>query len=558
MISRSHRLLIDSILLGVVGALSAQVFMFLLHASTHLFSVWIAGYVPPGLPEEGGVLTEKIGAHWLWYIPVVTTLGGLISGILVFSIAPEAEGHGTDAAVKAYHRLGGVIRSIVPPLKMLASAITIGSGGSAGREGPTALASAGFGSVYARLFRRSEEDTRLLVLIGMAAGLSAIFRSPIGCAVFAVEVLYSEMEYEASALFYAMFASVVAYVINGVFVGWQPLFKIPAHLGITNAGDYAYYLVLGLASGLIATMLPMMFYGIRDLFKMIPLPPHVKPAIGGLGVGLIALAIPQVLGGGYGWIQEAIDGRLTGELLLTLVFAKALAFCFTVSSGGSGGIFAPCLYVGAMLGGFLAHVFGLPPAGFVVVGIVAVFGAAARVPFATLLMVVEMTGGYEMLVPAAAAVAVSYFVQYELSSPLKYRSLYEAQVPTRADSPSHHAETLEVACRLLRDRQIPPDTMVDRMNLLDLLESGVPVDLSYGRNLDIVKVTMDSSCIGMPPQSVMLVDPGKDAEVAAIIRAGAVLIPQPDTVLQAGDRLLVVEHPGIQCEVPGLTSRQAK
>ncbi len=421
MISRSHRLLIDSILLGVVGALSAQVFMFLLHASTHLFSVWIAGYVPPGLPEEGGVLIEKIGAHWLWYIPIITTLGGLISGILVFSLAPEAEGHGTDAAVKAYHQRGGFIRARVPFLKMLASAITIGSGGSAGREGPTALTSAGIGAIYAGLFKRSDEDRRLLVLIGMAAGLSAIFRSPIGCAVLAVEVLYSEMDYESSALFYAMFASVVAYVLNGVFVGWHPLFKVPPHLGINSAEDFLYYLALGLASGLIATLLPMMFYGIRDLFKLIPLPPHVKPAIGGLGVGLMALVVPQVLGGGYGWIQEAINGRLTGELLLTLVFAKALAFCFTVSSGGSGGIFAPCLFVGAMLGGFLAQVFGQPPAGFVVVGIVAVFGAAARVPFATLLMVVEMTGGYEMLVPAAAAVAVSYFVQYQLSSPLKYR-----------------------------------------------------------------------------------------------------------------------------------------
>lgn len=551
--SRTHRLLIDSVLLGVVGALSAQLFMILLHGSEYVFSIWLAGYVPPGLPEEGGVLRQQIGAHGLWYIPIVTTLGGLISGILVFSLAPEAEGHGTDAAVKAYHRGGGAIRWRVPPLKMLASAITIGSGGSAGREGPTALASAGFGSVYASLFKRSDDDRRLLVLIGMAAGLSAIFRSPIGCAVFAVEVLYSEIEYESSALFYALFASVVAYVINGLFVGWHPLFRIPPHLGITGAGDFGYYVVLGLASGLIATLLPMMFYGIRDLFKLIPLPPHVKPAIGGLGVGLMALAIPQVLGGGYGWIQEAIDGRLTGELLLTLVFAKALAFCFTVSSGGSGGIFAPCLFVGAMLGGFMAHVFGQPPAGFVVVGIVAVFGAAARVPFATLLMVAEMTGGYQMLVPAAAAVAVSYLVQYELSSSLKYRSLYEAQVPTRADSPSHHAEMLGVVCRLLRDKRIPPDTTVDHMNLLDLLESGIPVDLSRDKQLDLVQVTKESSCVGMPPESVELVNPGKNAEVAAIIREGEVLLPQADTVLQAGDRLLVVQQPIIQCQAPGPT-----
>jgi CIC family chloride channel protein len=245
--SRTRRLLIDSVLLGVVGALSAQLFMIFLHVSEHIFCVWLAGYVPPGLPEEGGVLRQYIGPDGLWLIPVVTTLGGLISGILVFSLAPEAEGHGTDAAVKAYHWAGGAIRYRVAPLKMLASAITIGSGGAAGREGPTALVSAGFGSIYASITNRSEDDKRLLVLIGMAAGLSAIFRSPIGCAIFAVEVLYSDMEFEAAALYYTLLASVVAYVINGVFVGWHPLFNVPAHLGISSAEDFAYYLVLGLA-----------------------------------------------------------------------------------------------------------------------------------------------------------------------------------------------------------------------------------------------------------------------------------------------------------------------
>ncbi len=548
--TRARRLLIDSIILGIVGALSAQLFMLLLRGCEHFFCLWIADYIPPGLPEEGGVLRQQIGHFGLWMIPVVTTLGGLISGLLVFSIAPEAEGHGTDAAVKAFHQSGGFIRYRVPGLKMVASAITIGSGGSAGREGPTALVSAGFGSIYASLTHRSDADRRLLVLIGMAAGLSAIFRSPIGCAIFAVEVLYREMEYEAAALYYTLLASVVAYVVNGMFVGWHPLFNIPAHLGIDGAGDFVYYAGLGLVSGLFATILPELFYGVRDLFHRIPVPPHIKPAIGGLGLGLLALALPQVLGGGYGWMQEAIDGRLTASLLITLVFAKTLAFCLTVSSGGSGGIFAPCLFVGAMLGGFMAHVFGQPPAGFVVVGIVALFGAAARVPFATLLMVVEMTGGYEMLVPAAAAVTTSCLVQFVLSSKLKYKSLYEAQVPTRADSPAHHAEMLGIVCRLLRDRTIPQDANLESMNLLDLLESGIPINLPDGKRMDIVEVTEESACVGMTPESVQVPDPGKRAEVAAIVRNGEVLVPRDDTLLFQGDRLLVVVGPAIQCVIP--------
>lgn len=547
--TRGRRLLIDSIVLGIVGALSAQIFMLLLHASEHFFCVWLAQYVPPGLPEEGGVLRQQIGHFGLWMLPVVTTLGGLISGVLVFSFAPEAEGHGTDAAVKAFHQSGGFIRYRVPGLKMLASAITIGSGGAAGREGPTALVSAGFGSVYASLTHRSDEDRRLLVLIGMAAGLSAIFRSPIGCAVFAVEVLYREMEYEAAALYYTLLASVVAYVINGMFVGWHPLFKIPANIGIVDAFDFTYYVALGLLSGLVATLLPEAFYRTRDLFRLIPLPPHVKPAIGGLALGLLALALPQVLGGGYGWMQEAIDGRLTASLLLTLVFAKTLAFCLTVSSGGSGGIFAPCLFVGAMLGGFVAAVCGQPPAGLVVVGIVAVFGAAARVPFATLLMVVEMTGGYQMLVPAAAAVTASCLVQVTLSSHLTYSSLYEAQVPTRADSPAHQAELLGLACRLLSDRNIVNDNPLNSLNLVDVLESGIPMNLPDGKVMEILEVTPESSCLGLTPRSVQTSDPSKVAEVAAIFRNGEVFVPREDTLLLEGDRLLVVVGPPNHCTI---------
>ncbi len=161
---------------------------------------------------------------------MATTLGGLISGILVYSIAPEAEGHGTDTAVRAFHRENGFIRPRVTPLKIVASAITIGSGGSAGREGPTALFSAGVGSIYASMTHRTDAEKRLLVLVGMAAGLSAIFRSPIGTAIFAVEVLYGEMEFEAGALIYTMIGSIIAYAVNGLFVGWQPLFQVPSGL----------------------------------------------------------------------------------------------------------------------------------------------------------------------------------------------------------------------------------------------------------------------------------------------------------------------------------------
>ena len=536
-------LILDTLFLGVVGALSAQIFTYLLKSAQFLFLHTMAGYAPPGLPEEGGVLKQIIGPHGLWLVPLATTLGGLISGYLVYTFAPEAEGHGTDTAVKAFHRAGGFIRKRVAPLKTLASAITIGSGGAAGREGPTALISAGVGSIYANLFKRSEAERRLLVLIGMAAGLSAIFRSPIGTAIFAVEVLYSDMEFEASPLLYTLLASLVAYVINGLFVGWQPLFQVPAGLNVPQFMDYAWYLVLGAGSGLVATLIPVVFYGLRDLFHKLPIAPQLKPALGGLGVGLLAVALPQVLGGGYGWIQEAMDGRLPLTIMLVLVLAKLLAFSLTVSSGGSGGVFAPTLFVGAMVGGVMADLFRQPPAAMVVVGMAAVFGGAARVPIATLLMVTEMTGGYQLLVPAALAVSLSCLIQKLLSSRIKYKSLYEAQVPYRADSPAHHLDNICVALNLMCEPWSSESQAVCHLDLLDLLKSGVAVNLAQGKKLTIGVLKPDSPWVGQPIGAPYQASLGPENEVIAVLRGERLLLPHDNAHLQPGDHLLTIVSP---------------
>ncbi len=428
---RQRRLVLDSLLLGLIGAAAAQLFTFLLEIANEVLLNGLASYSAPGLPNEGGALVESVGPHGLWLIPLVTTLGGLISGLLVFSLAPEAEGHGTDSAVKAYHRAGGFIRGRVPLLKMIASAITIGSGGAAGREGPTALIAAGVGSLYATMRQRTEEERRLLVLIGMAAGISAIFRTPIGAAIFAIEILYNDMEFEANALLYTLLASVIAYSVNGAIVGWEPLFDIPANLVADNALEYVEYAALGLAGGIIAVLIPVIFYHTRDLFHQLPVPPHIKPAIGGLLVGLMALVLPEILSGGYGWIQLAMNGDMALDLMFVLIFAKMIAMSLTVGSGGSGGVFAPSLFVGAMLGGVLAEVFDQSSAAFVLVGMAAVFSGAGRVPIATLFMVTEMTGGYHLLAPAALVVTISYLVQITFAPYVKYASLYEAQIPTR-------------------------------------------------------------------------------------------------------------------------------
>jgi chloride channel protein, CIC family len=534
------RLLLDSLVLGIIGGLSAQLFIWTLRFSMKLLLFRLAGYHPPGLQQEGGILRQVTGPHGLWLIPFVTTVGGLISGALVYGLAPETEGHGTDTVVKALHWTGGAIRPRVAPVKMLASAITIGSGGSAGREGPTALITAGFGSVYAKLLRRPEYERRLVVLMGMAAGLSAIFRSPIGTAIFAVEVLYSSMDFEASALIYCMLAAIVAYAVNGWFVGWQPLFQVPAHLYAAGLADYGWYIALGGASGILAAILPEVFYRFRDAFAALPIPAWTKPGLGGLLLGIMALGVPQVLGGGYGWIQEAIDGRLALRLLLVLVVAKMLALSFTVSSGGSGGIFAPTLFVGAMLGGAFAAIAHVPAAGLVIVGMAAVFAGAARVPIATLLMVIEMTGGYEILVPAGLAVLLSFVIQINLSSFLKYNSLYEAQVGGRSDSPAHLAEHVQIALRLLEQGKIALPPPITHLHLAALLQSGVALDLPDGSQLMIGALRPESPWVGKQLQARTLSAAIADAKVAAILRGNTVMRARPDTVLQPGDRLLLI------------------
>jgi CIC family chloride channel protein len=534
------RLMLDTIFLGVVGALSAQAFTYMLKAVQALLLTGLTGYRPPGLPEEGGVLQQIIGPHGLWLIPLATTLGGLLSGILVYRLAPEAEGHGTDTAVKAFHRAAGFIRARVAPLKMIASAITIGSGGSAGREGPIALISAGVGSVYASVEHRPEEERRLLVLIGMAAGLSAIFRSPIGTAFFAIEVLYSDIEFDASALLYTMIGSVVAYAVNGLFVGWQPLFNVPPELAISHFSEYLWYVVLGVGAGAVATLLPVAFYGLRDIFHALPVPSFIKPAIGGLGVGLLGMGLPHVLGGGYGWIQEAIDGRLTIGLMFLLVFAKTLALGLTVSSGGSGGVFAPSLFVGAMLGGFLAQIFHQPPAAFVIVGMAALFAGAARVPIATLLMVTEMTGGYHLLVPSGLAVMMSNIVQVALSSKLKYKTLYEAQVPGRADSPAHQAEQVEAALHLLSVRGVCPMSPGLCLDLGVLLEAGIQFDLPAGKRLAIGTLKSETPYKGKQIASCFPFAGMNDVEIVAVFRQGQTLLPHSGLTLQAEDQLLII------------------
>jgi CIC family chloride channel protein len=539
-------LLLDTVLLGLAGALFAQMFAALLRLANHLLIIGLAGYQAPGLPSEGGAPEEVIGPHGLWLVPLVTTVGGLVVGILTEWLAPEAEGHGTDAVIRAFHRADGFMRARVPFVKLIASAITIGSGGSAGREGPIALITGGVGSWYATKTGLRGRERRLLLLVGLASGLAAIFRSPIGAALLAVEIPYLDMEFEPGALLYTALGAIVAYSANGMIVGWDPLFRFPL-LGaqLPQPLDYGAYAVLGIAAGIVATLIPEFFYGSRNFFRRLPVPAWTRPAIGGLLTGLIALVVPKIIGGGYGWVQQAIDGKLALATLITLVVAKPIAMSFTVSSGGSGGVFAPTLFVGAMLGGICAVVLHQPFAPLVIVGMAAVFAGAAHVPIATMMMVTEMTGGYTLLVPATFAVMLSYLIQTRLTRGRAIRGMYEAQVTSRSDSPAHHEKHLEIALQILRAKGLSTSDTDDE-SLLGAMRLGAVAPLAGDRRLFIGRLREQSLASGRTIADSAASLTAAGLHVLAVLRDEHMLAPRPDLVLRVGDGVILVIEPGAE------------
>jgi CIC family chloride channel protein len=546
-LSRNVRLLLLSVLLGIVGALGAQLFIWMLALGNHYLLGGVAGFVPPTPESVAASAPLPVLPHLDWHIPLITTLGGLVAGMLVYAFAPEAEGHGTDAVVRAYHREGGRMRARVPLVKSIASAITIGSGGSAGREGPTAQIAAGVASILGSAFRLADEERRYLLLIGMAAGLSAIFKSPLGTAIFAAEILYGGLAFEETVLGFTIVSAAVAYGITGAIEGWAPLFQLPANLTFDHPSELIWYAVLGIAAGAVASLVPVVFYGTRDLFKKIPIPPHFKPAIGGLILGIPAMWLPQVLGGGYGWMQLAIDGRLPVLLMLGLALAKIPALALTVGSGGSGGVFAPTLYVGTMLGGALAvgmhGIVGPDVASqaFAVVAMAAVFGAAARVPLATLVMVVEMTGGYNLVVPTMLAVVLAVMIQQAITRRWRYSSLYEAQVGSPAESPVHHGEYYRTTLALLRKHQFHLEDDIIVQEMADRLSQGQGVPLPGSpRRLYAIKVAGGSEAAWKKVRDITL---PPDANLVSVLRDRSTLAVHGDTVVEAGDRVVAAAPP---------------
>jgi chloride channel protein, CIC family len=519
--------LLISTLIGLVAGVGAIAFYAAIHFATTVFLGTLVGYLPPEPAGEGGGGVMPLwSAARPWLLPLVTGAGGLVAGIIVFSLAPEAEGHGTDAAISAFHQ-GKPIRARIPLIKLVASAITIGTGGSAGREGPAAQISAGFGSILATVLRLDVQDRRIALATGIGAGIGAIFRAPLGGAILAAEILYKN-DLEIEAIIPALIASIVGYSVFGAWSGWNPIFATNTNLAFTSPPQLLYYLVLGVLCGGVGLLYARGFYGITHLFHRLPLPRWVKPGIGGLLVGLIGLVLPQALGMGYGWVQVSMGpGLLSLPLwvVLALPFAKIVTTGLSIGSGGSGGIFGPGMVIGGMLGATVwrlcYHVLpGIPetPAPFVIVGMMALFGGIAHAPLAVMLMVAEMTGNLSMLAPAMIAVGIASIL-------VGKATIYTSQVDTRADSPAHRLQLSFPLLSTLAVRQAmtahplrfsPKQTLAEaEQQLAHHNESGAPVVDQHG-NLQGVLTMADIQRIPLAERGQSCVEGAMQRDVLAI------------------------------------------
>jgi CIC family chloride channel protein len=427
------------VLIGLIAGLGSIVFQYLCQLGLHYFMDFMAGYLPPSPAGEHHLLQPTRTPFNRMILLFLPALGGLLSGWLVYTYAPEAEGHGTDAAIDAYHRKGGFIRSRVPIIKTVASALTLTTGGSGGREGPIAQIGAGFGSFLATALKLSDRERRIMMAAGIGAGVGSIFRAPMAGALFAAEVLYRDPEFESEVIIPAGISSVVAYCLFCLVFGWGSLFESPDFL-FRNPLELGPYLVLSLVLVATGVLYIKSFYGLIGIFKSIKIPNHLKPAVGGLCTGIIGFFLPQTLAFGYGFAQKALYNELTIPFLFFLAVGKIFTTSFSIGSGGSGGVFGPSIVIGGAMGGVVGKIFHqiMPgvvtePGAFVVVGMAGFFTAVSNTPISTIIFVSEMTDSYQLLLPSLLVCSVSYLAAGKWT-------IYEKQVKSKIDSPAHSGD----------------------------------------------------------------------------------------------------------------------
>lgn len=453
-----------------------------------------------------------IGYQWLpqvtsgWgkaYVVIVPAIGGLLVGLLVYYFAREAKGHGVPEVMEAVALRGGRIRPRVAVVKSLASSITIGSGGSAGREGPIVQIGSAIGSTVGQVLNLSNERTSNLVACGAAAGIAATFNAPIAGVLFALEIILGRfsVRYFSSVVV----ASVSASIIGRIAFGDLPAFNIPIEYGVNSLWEFVFYPILGVLAAVVGVLFTRALYWTEDLFDDIKfMPEWFKPAVGGLLLGGLAFAypivrlgqpvtwttIPQVFNVGYDIIESALANELLFNAAFILLTAKIIATCLTLGSGGSGGVFAPSLFMGAMLGAsfelLLDRLFpGLsaPPGAYALVGMAAVFAASAHAPITAVLILFELTGDYRIILPLMLTVVVATLLAQQM---LHNESIYTLKLSRRG-------------VRLRRGRDVDILQGVKVSEVMDQNFTSVPMDIDLVQLADIFEETHHHGLVVLEP-----------------------------------------------------------
>lgn len=402
--SENAVMLTTAALVGVGAGMGAVFFRWLIALFTHLAF------------GDGARALGFLGSYCVVLIPAI---GGLGVGPLVYFFAREAKGHGVPEVMEAVALKGGRIRPVVAVVKALASSLCIGTGGSVGREGPIVQIGSALGSTLGQLLHFSDDRIRTLLACGAAGGIAATFNAPIAGVFFALEVILRE--FSSGYFSMVVVASVTSSVIARAFFGDSSAFLVPAY-SLVSPWELLFYTLLGLLAAFVALAFIFLLYRTEDLFDAWSLPEFLQPAVGGLGLGIIGLDTPQVFGVGYETIELALHGEILTAAMLALIVMKLLATSLTLGSGGSGGVFAPSLFLGAVLGGgfgnlvhqWLPRITAVPGA-YALVGMAAVFSGAARAPMTAVIILFEMTRDYRIILPLMFATVVSTLVSARLS-----------------------------------------------------------------------------------------------------------------------------------------------
>ena len=453
-------MILMAIIVGILGGYGAVLFRWL-----------ISFFQKVSFGNGAGNLLSKLMVL-PWYAKIIPPIiGGVVVGLIIYFLAREAKGHGVPEVMEAVALKGGIIRKRVVLIKSIASAICIGTGGSAGREGPIVQIGSAIGSSFGQIMKVSADRMRTLVGCGAAAGIAATFNAPLAGVMFSMEIILGE--FGITTFSPIVVSSVMATVISRAYLGDYPAFVIPNYT-LVSTMEIPLYMALGIIAGVVGVIFTSSLYKIEDLFDSIKIPDYTKAAIGGLLIGIIGIFFPHVYGVGYGAIELALLENLSWYILIALIFAKILATSFTIGSGGSGGIFAPSLFIGAMLGGafgcMVHHLFPNITAtygAYSLVGMGALVAGATHGPITAILILFEMTGNYKIILPLMLSCILSSIV----ASQIKRESIYTLKLIRRGTDIRAGKEVNVMKSLLVKDAMTKEvATVSENMHLNKLLK----------------------------------------------------------------------------------------